>query len=423
MRNTLLIAKREYLEQIRGRAFRLSTVGVPLLLAVILGIVYFASQGMGSGKHYIIASQNTALANAIRSQMLEEKKSNTQVDLVDSSAPGARDSVLQLVKSRSIDGALFLNPQQNPQQDSQKGALPEAAYYSYSSGDFITGAKLTIAIDNGLVDQNLTSRGMQQSSADAVIKGVTIDTFQVRKDGSIVKSNAQAAFWKGYGMAILLSMTTLIYGLNVARSIIQEKTSRIFEVMLATVDATDLLAGKLLGVGAVGLTQIVIWVVAAFVLLATPLAAAALTGQYSIHFSWVEVVLFPVYFVLGFLLYSSLFAGLAATCETEQELQMYMPLAAAPTWLSFALIVVIMNDPNSVWAIAASLFPPTAPIVMFLRMASEIPPAWQFAVSIGLMISCIWAILWVSSRLYRVGILMYGKRATLPELVRWLRYS
>jgi ABC-2 type transport system permease protein len=166
-----------------------------------------------------------------------------------------------------------------------------------------------------------------------------------------------------------------------------------------------------------------IWVVAAVVLLASPLAAAMMTGQLSLHFSWVEGILFPVYFVLGFLLYSSLFAGLAATCENEQELQMYMPLAAAPTWLSFTLIVVIMNDSNSFWSVAASLFPPTAPIVMFLRMAAEIPPAWQFAVSIGLMVLSIWALLLISSRLYRVGILMYGKRATLPELLRWLRYS
>jgi len=139
--------------------------------------------------------------------------------------------------------------------------------------------------------------------------------------------------------------------------------------------------------------------------------------------SRVECVLFPVYFLLGFLLFSALFAGLAATCETEQELQMYMPLAAAPTWLSFAMILLIINDSNSIWSVLASLFPPTAPIVMFLRMASQTPPAWQFAASIGLMVLSIWATLSVSSRLYRVGILMYGKRATLPELLRWLRYS
>ena len=369
MRNTLLIAKREYLEQIRGRAFRLSTIGVPLLFAVILGIVYLASQGMGSNRHYVVASPSAALANAVRAQMLEEKKSNTRVDVVDSSEPGARDSVLAQVKSRSVDGALFLTPQQNPQQD----ALPAAEYYSYSSGDFITSAKLTIALDNGLVAQDLTARGMQQSSADAVIKGVTIGTFQVRKDGSIVKSNAQAAFWKGYGMALLLSIATIIYGMNVARSIIQEKTSRIFEVMLATVDATDLLAGKLIGVGSVGLTQILIWLVAAFALMATPLAAAVLTGQYSIHFSWVEVVLFPVYFVLGFLLYSSLFAGLAATCESEQELQQYAPLAAVPVWLSFSMITFIMSNPNSFWSVAVSLFPPCAPIARTYRRRWSAP--------------------------------------------------
>jgi ABC-2 type transport system permease protein len=184
-----------------------------------------------------------------------------------------------------------------------------------------------------------------------------------------------------------------------------------------------MLAGKLIGVGAVGLTQIAIWLAAGAVILFSPLAAAIMTGELAVHFTWTEAVLFPVYFVLGYLLYSSLFAGLAATCETEQELQMYMPLAAAPTWLSFALILLIINDSNSFWSVAASLFPPTAPVIMFLRMASEIPPVWQLAASISLMVVSVWGVLWFSTRLYRVGILMYGKRATLPELMRWLRYS
>jgi ABC-2 type transport system permease protein len=102
---------------------------------------------------------------------------------------------------------------------------------------------------------------------------------------------------------------------------------------------------------------------------------------------------------------------------------MYTPLAAVPIWLSMSLIWLIVNDPNSIWSIAVSLFPPTAPIVMFLRMGSETPPLWQIGTSIGLLMLSIWGLLWFSSRLYRVGILMYGKRATLPELVRWLRYS
>jgi len=102
---------------------------------------------------------------------------------------------------------------------------------------------------------------------------------------------------------------------------------------------------------------------------------------------------------------------------------MYTPLAALPIWLSFSLIWLVINDPNSAVSIGASLFPATAPIIMMLRFGSEMPPIWQIAASILIMIVSIWAVLWVSARLYRVGILMYGKRATLPELMRWLRYS
>ena len=326
-----------------------------------------------------------------------------------------RAALVDKVAKEQLDGVLYV--------DTPAGQAPSATYSSPSSGDFITTARLKSALTHAMIDARLTAGGMKQNDADALVEGVALETFQVKKDGSVVKSNAEASFWKGYVMAILLSMTTLIYGMNVARSIIQEKTSRIFEVMLAIAKPGDMLAGKLIGVGAVGLTQIAIWLVAGAAIFFSPFAAAMMTGQLAVHITWTEAILFPVYFVLGYLLYSSLFAGLAATCETEQELQMYMPLAAAPTWLSFALIVLIINDSNSFWSVAASLFPPTAPIIMFLRMASEIPPAWEFAVSIGLLILSILGVLWFSTRLYRVGILMYGKRATLPELVRWLRYS
>jgi ABC-2 type transport system permease protein len=413
----LLIARREYREQIKGRGFRLSTIGLPVLFAAILGIAYLSSRGLGTNKHLVVVSADRALAEAVRQQLLGDKGKKANVDIA---VPGGDDTRAELtdrVAGKSIDGFLWID---------DGGALPTASYTGQAAGDFMTTARLKEALDDGFVAEHLSATGMDRKNVDSVVKGIDIDTYQVKRAGSqisVVKVNAQASFWKGYVMAILLSMTTMIYGMNVARSIIQEKTSRIFEVMLATAKPSDMLAGKLMGVGAVGLTQIAIWLAAGVAIIGSPMAAAMLSGQYSIHFSWVEGVLFPVYFLLGYLLYSSLFAGLAATCETEQELQMYMPLAAAPTWLSFAMIWPIINDSNSVWSISASLFPPTAPIVMFLRMASEIPPVWQFAASIGLLAVSIWGTLWISSRLYRVGILMYGKRATIPELLRWLRYS
>lgn len=415
MRNMLLIARREYLEQVRGRAFRMTTIGLPAVFAAILGIAYLSSLGLGANRHMAVAANDPVLAKEIRDQIVGDKEAKAHVDVVAPATEADRAELVRKTAAKQIDGFLWV--------ESQPGKMPVATYSSPSSGDFITASRMRSAVTHAALDAHLLAQGMVQKDADSLVDGVPLHTLQVKKDGSVVKSNAEMSFWKGYVMAILLSMTTMIYGMNVARSIIQEKTSRIFEVMLAIARPGDLLAGKLIGVGAVGLTQIGIWLVAGAALLFSPLAAAMMTGDLTLHFTWTEAILFPVYFVLGYLLYSSLFAGLAATCETEQELQMYMPLAAAPTWLSFALIMLILNDSNSFWSVAASLFPPTAPIVMFLRMAAEIPPVWQFAVSIALLAASIWGVLWFSTRLYRVGILMYGKRATLPELLRWLRYS
>ena len=415
MRNIWLVARREYLEQVRGRAFKMTTFGVPAIFAAIFGIGYISSMGLGAGKHLAVASSDPLLAQEIKGQLTESKKSKTQVDVISPATEADRATLTRKVQQRQIEGFLWV--------DTPQGQTPTATYTSQSAGDFITSARMKDAISHAVLDARLQSGGMQHDNADKLVSGISLDTFQVKKNGSVVKSNATASFWKGYIMAILLSMTTMIYGMNVARSVIQEKTTRIFEVMLAITRPSEMLAGKLIGVGAVGLTQIGIWLVAGALLIGSPLAAATISGQFALHISITETVLFPVYFLLGYLLYSSLFAGLAATCETEQELQMYMPLAAMPTWISFALIMVVINDSNSAWAVAASLFPPTAPIVMFLRMASEIPPMWQFAVSIGLLVLSIWATLWISAKLYRVGILMYGKRATMPEVMRWLRYS
>jgi len=415
MRNTLLVARREYLEAVRGRAFKMTTFGLPAIFAAVIGVGYLSSLGLGSNKHLAVAAADPALGNEVRRQLLGDKDARAIVDVIAPANAADRAALVAKVQAKTIDGMLWL--------ENRTGQAPSVAYISQSSGDFITTARLRSAVNHALLDARLTGGGMTPIDADKLVDGVSIETFQVKKDGGVVKSNAQASFWKGYVMAILLSMTTMIYGMNVARSIIQEKTSRIFEVMLAIARPGDLLAGKLIGVGAVGLTQIGIWLAAGTAILITPFAAAILTGDLSVRFSWVEGILFPVYFLLGYLLYSSLFAGLAASCETEQELQMYMPLAAAPTWLSFSLILLVINDSNSFWSVAASFFPPTAPVIMFLRMASQIPPTWQIIVSIALLLISIWVVLWISTRLYRVGILMYGKRATLPELLRWLRYS
>jgi ABC-2 type transport system permease protein len=415
MRNILLIAKREYLEKIRGRAFRFSTVLVPLGILVLLGGSLFTGRSASTGKHVAIAAGDAALADQVRREMLYDTSAKFTVDVFAPATPEDRAALLKQLRAKAIDGVLEL--------DSSSDGDLTASYASLSAGGFANIGGLQNYLNRAVVHERLIATGMKPAELGAVLKWIPIETLQLDKDGKAGKSSGMAAFSKYTTMAFLLAMPILLYGMDTARSIIEEKTSRIFEVMLAVASPEDMLTGKLIGVGAVGLTQVAIWVAAGALITGSALAAPLLSGDLSFHFSWVEGVLFPLYFVLGFFLYSALFSGLAATCETAQELQMYTPLAVIPVWLSFGMIPLLLKDPNSVWSVAASLFPFTSPFVMLPRTGLEMPPLWQLAASVGLLILSIWAMLWFSSRLYRVGILMYGKRATLPEIVRWLRYS
>ncbi len=413
MRDIWLIAKREYLEQVKGKAFKVTTILIPVVFIAIFGVIAIAGKNSGVGKHVVIATADPALAERVRNPLIADKDAKMIVDVVAPATEADHQRLLAEVDQKQIDGFLWLTID---------GGTANATFESRSSGDFATEGRLQSAVNRALVEQRLAARGIPASDVQALTKDIDIKTVQV-KNGKETATNALSTFWAAYVMAFLLSFTVVMYGMNVGRSVIQEKTSRIFEVMLATVTPGDMLAGKLIGIGAVGLTQIGIWVTAAALFAGSAMGVRLMSGDMKIHVSVPEVVLFILYFVLGYALYSTLFAGLAATCDTEQELQQYSPLAAVPIWLSFGMIAFIVSNPNSIWSVAISMFPPCAPITMFLRLASQFPPYWQIALSLGLMVLSVYIVLWLSSRIYRVGILMYGKRATLPEMLRWLRYS
>lgn len=415
MHDTWLIAKREYLEQVRGKAFKITTILIPVIFAAVIGISVLAGKYSGSGKHFVVASNNATLAEDVRAQLLSDKEADLHVDVIAPATDTDHQQLIDQVTQKQIDGYLWLT------EDASTGKTT-AVYAGRAAGDFTTATRLSDTLDRAILEQQLTGHGVSADSAATLTKGVKIKTRQVR-DGKEIDSSTIGSFIAAYVMAFLLTFTVMMYGMNVGRSVIQEKTSRIFEVMLSTVEPRDMLAGKLIGIGAVGVTQLAIWAAAAGIFMSTAVAATVMTGEYQIHISVPEIILFGVYFLLGYALYSTLFAGLAATCESEQELQQYAPLAAVPVWLSFSMITFIMSNPNSFWSVVVSLFPPCAPIAMFLRIASQFPPVWQIALSLVLLLLSVIFVIWFSSRIYRVGILMYGKRATLPEIFRWLRYS
>jgi ABC-2 type transport system permease protein len=268
-----------------------------------------------------------------------------------------------------------------------------------------------------LTREGLQSHGLTPDQIGAITAPVNIDTSS--------SGNTTFAFFIAYIFFFLMYMVIMLYGMNTARSIIEEKSSRVFEVLLATIKPDELLFGKILGVGAVGVTQVAVWMIAASLLASSSAVAhlAGTTGTAHGVLSGAQIGYFVLYFIFGFLLYSSIAAALGAMTNSEQELQQLNMFLVIPLAFCMVMLYPIVRAPDSTLARVISLIPFCSPLLMNLRTSLTVVPTWEIALSIVLMSLTIIVIVWFSSRIYRVGILMYGKRPNLPEIMRWLKYS
>jgi ABC-2 type transport system permease protein len=255
---------------------------------------------------------------------------------------------------------------------------------------------------------------MVASDVDALLQPVEIDSSSASTISSFVGA---------YIMFLMMYVVVLLHGMNVARSIIEEKTSRVFEVLLATIRPEELLAGKILGVGSVGLTQVFLWLVTATLITSTAMLTSVAGAGMHVSIGVAQIVFFFVYFILGFLLYASIAASLGAMVNSEQELQQLNMILVLPLVACMFVLGAVITNPSGTLATVVSLIPFCTPLIMYLRISIAMPPIWQIALSLVLMALAIYAAIWIASRIYRVGILMYGKRPNLPEILRWLKYS
>jgi len=430
MRNTFIIAKREYLERVRSRSFVIMTLFIPaLMFGVTVVPTMLANRGSNESKRMVVVASDRDTAEMIRSR-IEQKQ--------DQANPEKKD--INLGQKRGLPPAHFTVEVSTDTTDAQRAALTEKVKdktldgFLWATPDAIKARKLDFVtrdvssfIENGVLGQTvsdalrrsaLKSKGLKEDEIDNALQSVDVEPQSpLGKDAP----NPQVMFFATLGMVMVLYVTVLLYGVNVMRSILEEKTSRIMEVMLSTANAKELMAGKILGVGAVGLTQVAIWAGTALVFSAGPLAAGAalLKGVLSIKL----LIFFALYFLLGYVLYSTLCAAVGSMVNSEQEAQQLQFLIMMPMILSVIMIMQIFQHPNSPMAFWGSLFPFTAPLVMFTRIAMQEPPMWQIGLSIVLMVATIYGMIWLCGRIYRVGILMYGKKPTLPEIVKWIKYA
>jgi ABC-2 type transport system permease protein len=205
------------------------------------------------------------------------------------------------------------------------------------------------------------------------------------------------------------------------RSVLEEKNSRVLEVLLSSATSTELMTGKILGVGAVGLTQILIWVIMAGAVAIPTLAMQP--SMSDLQISPQVFAAFAVFFFLGYLLYSTMYAAVGAITTTEQEGQQLQFIVVIPLVLSVFMLGTALRTPDAPAVMWTSLIPFFAPIVMYTRIVVQTPPLWQIALSLFLLIATVGGLMVLCARIYRVGVLIYGKRATLPEILKWLKYA
>ena len=410
MHNVWLVAKREYLERIRAKSFLIMTILIPLLMGGLVFGAALANGRSGSNLHIAVVTQDPHFGANLKSELENTKHADrdstrqgaTKVDVISPPAPDTRALLDNQLRDRKLDGYIWVTPSVTPH------TRPTFEGVSKSKADILTPSLLGQGIRTTLTRQGLGNLGMPASDVDSLLQPV-----------DLVSEDKDAAFASVYALFFLMYFVILFYGMNVARSIIEEKTSRIFEVLLATIRPEEMMAGKVLGVGAVGLTQIGIWIIAGLLVAKLGLLAAGV----SFAITPVQIAFFILFFLLGYVLYSSVAAALGAMTSSEQELQQMNMFLMLPLIACSLVILRVVRDADGIVALAFSFFPFCTPLIMYVRIAVHQPPAWQIALSIVDLILTILAVLWFASRIYRVGILMYGKKPNLPEILRWLKYS
>ncbi len=411
--NVWLIARREYLERVRTKGFMIATILIPVLMAGGIGGSILIAKHSKSNSHLAVVSSDMTLARDLQNELEHGKDSEMSIDVISPPSGRTRANLDAMIKHKDLDGYLWINPPR------YTGGRPVLQYKQGSSADIATRSSVRHAIEAVLTRERLVQQGLSKVQVDDMMKPVELESTDAGQ-----QDNTAASFGAAYVTFFLMYMVIMLYGMNVARSIIEEKTSRVFEVMLATVKPLEMMAGKVIGVGSVGLTQVGIWMLAAVVLTHTALIANYVGGGSSgISFSAVQVIYFIVYFLLGYLLYSAMAAALGAMTNSEQELQQLNMFLVLPLAGCMVALPLILNSPSSTAARVLSFIPFCTPLLMYMRVSISPVPWYEIAGSIALMAVTIYAILWVTSRIYSVGILMYGKKPNLPEILRWVKYS
>ncbi|MGC1397831.1 ABC transporter permease [Candidatus Binatus sp.] len=411
-----IIAKREYLERVSTRSFLLSTFVTPLLMGAFLVLPTVISESAARNimrdserpARVVIASDNRALAELVSGELIRQKGARYEPSVVSPTSTGERERLDKQLNDSDIEGYVWL--------DGPAIASRQVVFSTRRISDFILQHRLSDALSYAFAAQRMVQQGNSAGDVAATLEPVTLTA--VRAGNTSAMYNELRGAIVVFILMFVMLFSLLSYGVMVMRSVMEEKSSRITEVLMCAASAPELMSGKILGTGSVGLTQIGVWLsLAGFgasrsLFLRTTMAALDVGPSLIIYF--------VIFYTLGYLLYSAIFAGVGAIFNSIDEAQQWNFVVILPLIGASAMILPVATSSDSMVSVAASLFPFCSPILMFERLAVHNPPLWQVALSLILLIATIGGTMFVSARIYRTGILMYGKRPTIREVSRWL---
>jgi len=424
MKKIFAVIKREYFQIVKTKGFIISTVLAPVIMIAFIAVpVLLSVKSTGEKKTIAVVDMTGQVFQEFDRTLAEYKmKDESRRYTVQEFRPtadisGLRSLLSQRVLANEFSAYIFI-----PDSILSGG---EAEFVSQHVSDFDEIKRLSESLNRVVVGLRLKKEGLDPQRVSDYMKHVGLKTIKVTPQGE--KEDVGGTFAMAYVLVLLIYMTLIFYGSIILRGVIEEKSNRVVEVVLSSLKPFELMMGKILGIGAVGLTQYAVWALIGLVMsqYGMSMVTSLVPAASGIKFAIPPYIFFyfVVFFILGYFLYGTLYAAVASTVNNEKEAQqMLMPITMFLV-LPILLMTMVIKDPSGSTSVILSLIPFFAPIIMFMRICVLMPPAWQVALSIGLLGLTVVAMVWLAAKIYRIGILMYGKKPSLPEIVKWIKYS
>jgi ABC-2 type transport system permease protein len=413
IRKVLAVAKWEFVEKARTKAFLFSLVFTPALMFAMSFIPSFlASRSETDTKKFAVYDETAVLRESAQERLQKKYRLNNgkpSYDLVPvNAALMSREVFLKDYTARVLKGdftGLFIIPK-------NIDSVRKIEYRSDNVGNIKDIVAVESALEKSLAELRASEKGIDVEVYKSLAAPLETTSIRVSKSGEASESNFLETFGVAYGSVVILMILVLTTGQILVRGLVEEKNNRIMEILISSCSPFELMMGKLIGLSGLGIAQALTW--SGF--------AVGLILYFKVSLSILSPLPITLLFVLlGYVLYASLLLGLGSLTTTDQEAQQATSYATIFLVLPIALISVVLQNPNSVIAKALSYFPLSAPTVMAMRIAVQQPPAWEIALSLGIILLTTVVVIFFAAKIFRVAILVYGKRPTLPEILEFLK--